>query len=186
MRHVIEGDVFADDGSAPAEVLLPQQMAQDHRGLRARRRVFRVKGPAEQRRHTEDVKVILSDEAVRQLRRLLHPREIGVIVARRGHVLERGDLLFELPETCRGEGHAFQVLLEILLLDEMDAIRLREWEGREQNSMDHTEDGGVGPNPERERDYRDEGKAGSFAKLAKSKAEIVHKISIRRVTRPVD
>ena len=54
-----------------------------------------------------------------------------------------------------------------------ELVRLGEWKRFKQDRVDHAEDGGICPNPERERHDRDDRERGMFEELAKAVADVV-------------
>jgi hypothetical protein len=58
------------------------------------------------------------------------------------------------------------------IIEISQVLRIRNGQGTEPDGIDELEDGGVGADPERQREHRDQGEHGVEAKLAKPIADV--------------
>ncbi len=81
-----------------------------------------------------------------------------------------------MPEARDRHREVLEISLFRFRLDNDEPIRILESEAAEEEVVDQTEDGGVHPNPERERDNSEQSEAGRLEELANGETKIVHEL----------
>src|SRR5688500_17577720 len=153
--------LFAEDLRVGGEPRLPQLMAENDYELISDRVLFGQEGATHERLHAQRSKERLADKLGLDLFRFAGPaREIDALICYCRHVFERSALLLPIEKVCRGydilEPGGFS---ESPLPNHDDALGIRIRERTEQHAIDHTEDGGIRADAERESDHGREGEA---------------------------
>jgi hypothetical protein len=89
------------------------------------------------------------------------------------HVLERLISFSELDEFWSRDPELVEAEVGKLSCDKHEPCRIRIWERLEDDTMDDAEDGGIGANPERQRQYGGQRVAGVFSEMSKRVDEVL-------------
>jgi hypothetical protein len=157
VRNALELDETSYDTWVTTESALPKRVVQDH-DLGARRAALPPGERATQERlGPQDVEEPLGDDASRDALRTLGTRDVEAPVVIRGHRFHSPGSLPEILDLRKREARPGKSarLVDVPYLDE--AVRVGVGQGAEEIGVHHGEDGGVGPNAQRQGEHHHQG-----------------------------
>jgi hypothetical protein len=134
----------------------PQSVAQDHdascahgppRAVGCALGFLRPKTPAEERRHAEYVEELVGYRGGEDVFRVVASGEGSAAASEQRHVLEGLGLVLPVGVVGNGDPARLDVDIGIDLGDGDDSLGFRKRQRREEDPVDHAEDGGVGADP---------------------------------------
>ncbi len=183
MDPVVHLEGAADDRRVPAELVHPVAVAQHEHRVGSRLILALAEGATEVRSHAEDVEEVGGNHAG------LDPARLAVAQEDEGHrvilddAFERSALRPIVAELGHREAGVLYPRERGGLLEKDEPLALAVRQRPQQHATDHAEDGGVGPDPERQREQRDERVAGAVLERANGVAEILGETHHRRSPR---
>src|SRR6266568_1267193 len=171
----VERHRAADDAAITAEVALPQRIAQDCKRV-SRLVFFRRKGAPQQRLHPQQRKQIAIDAFGRDAFGLALPRKVKLPAAKGGDRFKHLVLTLELDHVRSANRNWVGTGQRNILLQHDQAVWILVRQGAQDDRVHDAEDGRVRADPERKRERRDSGKAGTAAQLAKAVADILQNV----------
>jgi hypothetical protein len=169
----VEPERFSHDVGIGAETPLPEAVSQEHHVVVSRDPILRSEHPTPgggnpQRR--EQVRGDVADRDPLRLRPLFReirgPGNVG------RHRSEGARPLAPPQKVVRSDDVSSAVALVSVLPDHDQTSGILERKGLQEDAVDHAEDRGGGPDPEREKENRDQGEPGALSQHAESVAQI--------------
>src|SRR6266404_1983969 len=175
MRAVIHLEDPADDVWVATVTLLPVFVAQHQHRIGPFVVIGRNKGPAENGSHSKNIKEVCGyDAGLNALRfRSAQKRKAHCMVL--DHRIQRLTLLAVVGHLLDGEERVVDVSERSLLMNDYQLVSRFVWQRAHQHAVDDTEDRGVCADAERQRQHRNEGKAGIAHENARAIAGVLQK-----------
>ena len=149
----VERERAPDYGGARTEAPAPQAATDEDHGCRTEPVVCGVEVTARHGVDSEDAEEVGRDHLAAEVLGLPSSGHVGVLPAERGQALEAAAVLLPVDEVRIGDRHAREVRRR--LAEPHQAVGIAVGQRLEENAVDDAEDGGVGADPERQRDHRD-------------------------------